>query len=57
MPAHLLHASIRRHLPFLTPAESKQLGASTAERNATERCKAIAHRMGARLPGAAGSQP
>lgn len=51
MPANLLRASIRRHLPFLTPSESTLLDASRAERVAADRTIAIAHNMGARLPG------
>lgn len=52
MPANLLRASIRRHLPFLTPSESMRLGASPAERTAAARTHEIALRMGARMPGA-----
>ncbi|CAN5859320.1 hypothetical protein BH11PSE13_BH11PSE13_12400 [soil metagenome] len=50
-PLAALTASIKRHAPFLTPADKALLGATTAEQTSARRIREIAASMGVRLPG------
>lgn len=52
MNAHLLRASIKRHMRFLTHAERQVFAKPVGECRAEQRVYAIAARQGVRLPGA-----